>query len=386
MSMEPHGGTLVRRLVDGDAKTRLVSEAASMPRITLNEWQVSDLDMIAVGAMSPLAGFMTQKDYKTVVSSMRLADGTPWPFPICLRTDRDTASKVRDRAALHGPDGKLLAVIDVAEKYEGDKKEEARSVFRTDEEAHPGAAALYSMGDVILGGDVHVVARPQQTEFLKYRLDPADLRAKFKELGWKTIVGFQTRNPIHRAHEYIVKCALEIVDGALIHPLVGATKSDDIPATTRVRCYEALLANYFPSDRAMLAVFPAAMRYAGPREAIFHAIARKNYGCTHFVVGRDHAGVGKYYGTYDAQKIFSEFGPDELGITPLKFENSFWCKKSGSMATAKTSNSGPEDRFMLSGTQVRDMLKNGEAIPVEFSRPEVAAILMEDARQKVSAS
>jgi sulfate adenylyltransferase len=385
MSLEPHGGTLVRRLVDGDVKNRLAADAAGLPRITLNEWQVSDLDMIAVGAMSPLTGYMSRKDYKSVLTAMRLENGTPWPFPITLRVDRETAAKVRDRAALHGPDGKLLAVLDVADRYEGDKKEEARAVFRTDEEAHPGAAALYSMGDVILAGDVHVVARPETEEFRAYRLDPTDTRAKFRELGWKTIVGFQTRNPIHRAHEYLVKCALEMVDGALIHPLVGATKSDDIPATTRMRCYEALLAHYFPADRAMLAVFPAAMRYAGPREAIFHAIARKNYGCTHFIVGRDHAGVGKYYGTYDAQKIFSEFKPGELGITPLMFENSFWCKKSGGMATAKTSNAGPEDRFMLSGTQVRDMLKNGEEPPVEFTRPEVARILMEDARPKVTA-
>jgi sulfate adenylyltransferase len=385
MSMKPHGGTLVRRLVDGTTKAGLLNEAASLPRVTLNEWQVSDLDMIAVGAMSPLAGFMGSKDYKSVVKDMRLSNGIPWPLPICLRVDRETAAKVRDRVALAGPDGKILAVMDVVEKFEGDKKDEARSVFRTDEEAHPGVAALYSQGDVMLAGDVHVVARPQHTDFQQYRLDPADLRAKFDELGWRTIVGFQTRNPIHRAHEYLIKCALEIVDGALVHPLVGATKSDDIPAPTRMRCYEALLDNYFPRYRTMLAVFPAAMRYAGPREAIFHALARKNYGCTHFIVGRDHAGVGKYYGTYDAQKLFSEFKEGELGITPFMFENSFWCKKSGGMATSKTSTAGPEDRFMLSGTQVREMLRNGEDIPVEFTRPEVAQILMEDSRPKVSA-
>jgi len=362
-----------------------MNDAASLPRVALNEWQISDLDMIAVGAMSPLTGFMGSKDYKSVVEGMRLANGTAWPFPITLRVDRETASKVRDRAALAGPDGKILAVMDVVEKFEGDKRLEARSVFRTDEEAHPGVAALYSQGDMMLAGDIHVVARPQQTDFLSYRIDPADTRAKFAELGWRTIVGFQTRNPIHRAHEYLIKCALEIVDGALVHPLVGATKSDDIPATTRMRCYEALLNNYFPRDRTMLAVFPAAMRYAGPREAIFHAIARKNYGCTHFIVGRDHAGVGKYYGTYDAQKLFSEFKDGELGITPFMFENSFWCKKSGGMATSKTSNAGPEDRFMLSGTQVREMLRSGAEIPVEFTRPEVAQILMEDVRPTVSA-
>jgi sulfate adenylyltransferase len=385
MSIQPHGGALVRRLVEGAERTRLLAEAASLPRITLNEWQASDLDMIAVGAMSPLTGYMGPKDYRSVVDSMRLASGTPWPLPICLRVDRETAAKVKDRAALHHADGKLLAVLDVAEKHEGDKQAEARAVFRTDEQAHPGVAALYSMGDVMLAGDVHVLDRPKHTEFLQYRLDPTDLREKFKQNGWRTIVGFQTRNPIHRAHEYLIKCALEIVDGALVHPLVGATKSDDIPAGTRMRCYEALLSGYFPKDRVMLAVFPAAMRYAGPREAIFHALVRKNYGCTHFIVGRDHAGVGKYYGTYDAQKLFSEFKDGELGITPFMFENSFWCKKSGGMATSKTSNASAEDIFMLSGTQVREMLRNGEEIPIEFTRPEVAHILMEDSRPKVSA-
>ncbi len=385
MSLEPHGGTLVRRLVDGDAKNRLVADAASLPRITLNEWQVSDLDMIAVGAMSPLTGFMSRNDYKSVLSSMRLANGTPWPFPITLRVDRETASKIRDRAALHGADGKLLAVLDVADRYEGDKKEEARAIFRTDEEAHPGAAALYTMGDVILAGDVHVVARPDSSEFKAYRLDPADTRAKFRELGWKTIVGFQTRNPIHRAHEYLIKVALEIVDGALVHPLVGATKSDDIPrrracAATRrscrtislriVRCSRCSPRRCATPGRAKRSSTRSRARTTDARTSSSAAITRASESTT---------------APYDAQKIFSEFKSGELGITPLMFENSFWCKKSGGMATAKTSNAGPEDRFMLSGTQVRDLLKNGEAIPVEFTRPEVARILMEDARPKVTA-
>ncbi|MGQ0720513.1 MAG: sulfate adenylyltransferase, partial [Candidatus Eiseniibacteriota bacterium] len=337
-----------------------------------------------VGAMSPLGGFLGEKDYRSVVKDMRLAGGAPWSLPICLRVSREKAKEVKDRVALWG-DGHLLAVMDVTERFEGDKKVEAKHVYRTDEEAHPGVAALYSQGDVMLGGPVQVVDRVRYTEFNQYRNDPADLRAHFQKLGWDTVVGFQTRNPIHRAHEYLIKCALEIVDGALIHPLVGATKSDDIPADVRVKCYEVLMENYFPKDRVMLSAFPAAMRYAGPREAIFHALVRKNYGCTHFIVGRDHAGVGKYYGSYDAQKIFGEFSASEIGITPFMFEHTFWCKLTGGIASTKTSPAGPEDRFMLSGTQVREMLNEGRDIPAEFTRPEIARILQESSRTKVSA-
>ena len=384
MSLEPHGGTLIDRRVTGASRDELIAEAASLPRVDLNEWQISDLDMIAVGALSPLTGFMGEENYRSVTHTMHMTDGTAWSLPICLRVSRVKAGEIKKRAALYGED-RLLAVMDVTEKYEGDKRAEAKQVFRTDDEAHPGVAALYGMGEVMLGGDVHVVDRPPREDFKPYRLDPAELRAKLADMGLQTVVGFQTRNPIHRAHEYLIKCALEIVDGALIHPLVGATKADDIPADVRMRCYEALIENYFPHERTVMAVFPAAMRYAGPREAIFHSIVRKNYGCTHFIVGRDHAGVGKYYGTYDAQLIFSEFKPEELGITPFMFEHAFWCKKTGGMATPKTSNAGPEDRFFLSGTQVREMLRNGEAIPVEFTRPEVAKILTESMRSQVSA-
>jgi sulfate adenylyltransferase len=385
MSIEPHGGKLVDRRVTGEARKRLISEAGKLPRVNLLDWQVSDLDMIAVGAMSPITGFMGKADYESVVKDMRLANGTVWSLPVCLRVKRDVAETIKSRAALHAPGGKLLAVMDVREKFEGDKKKEAKSVFSTAEAAHPGVARLYEAGETMLAGDVQVVDRPDSGEFRAYHFDPADLRAKFKERNWKTVVGFQTRNPIHRAHEYLIKCALEVVDGALVHPLVGATKSDDIPADVRMKCYVSLLEHYFPKDRAMLAVFPAAMRYAGPREAVFHAMVRKNYGCTHFIVGRDHAGVGNYYGTYDAQKIFDEFDPEELGITLFMFEHAFWCKKSGGMATPKTSNSGPEDRFVLSGTQVREMLAEGRDIPEEFTRPEIAKILMEHSRPKVNA-
>jgi sulfate adenylyltransferase len=384
MSIAPHGGKLIDRRVTGGAREALVKVAAGLPRVDLDERQLADLDMIAVGAMSPLGGFLGEKDYKSVVKDMRLADGTPWSLPITLRVDASRAAEIGAKVALYG-EGTLLAVMDVQEKYQGDKKEEAKHVYRTDEEAHPGVAALYGQGDLILGGPVHVVDRFPHADFNEYRMDPADLRAHFEKLGWKTVVGFQTRNPIHRAHEYLIKVALEIVDGALIHPLVGATKSDDIPADVRVKCYEVLMDRYFPKDRVALSVFPAAMRYAGPREAIFHAIARKNYGCTHFIVGRDHAGVGSYYGTYDAQKIFDEFKPGELGITPFMFEHTFWCKRTGGMASIKTSPSTNEERFVLSGTKVREMLQNGDDIPAEFTRPEIARILSDAARAKVSA-
>jgi sulfate adenylyltransferase len=383
MSIEPHGGELIDRRVTANERDELVAEAAGLPRVELSDRQISDLDMIAVGAMSPLTGFMGEEDYRSVVDDMRLANGTPWPFPITLRVDRELAGTIQGRAALWAGD-KLLALMDVADRFSADKRAQATKVYRTDDEAHPGVAALYASGDVMLAGPVKVVDRPERP-FPDHQNDPAELRAKFDALGWKTIVGFQTRNPVHRAHEYLLKCAMEIVDGALIHPLVGETKSDDIPADVRMQCYQTLLDNYFPDNRVCLSVYPAAMRYAGPREAIFHALTRKNYGCTHFIVGRDHAGVGDYYGTYDAQKIFEEFAPGELGITTFNFEHSFWCKKSGGMATSKTSDSGPEDRFFLSGTKVREMLTEGQEIPVEFTRPEVAKILSNSARAKVGA-
>jgi sulfate adenylyltransferase len=379
----PHGGSLVDRIVSGDEARALAETAKSLPQVALGMRPLSDLEMIAVGAFSPLTGFLTSRDYRAVVKDMRLAGGPAWSLPVTLSASRsDAKAHEGKQVALTDEAGTALAVMDVEEAFEYDKQEEARLVYRTDEEAHPGVAAVYAQDEMLIGGPIRVFRRQQHNELLQHRRDPMETRAAFAEKGWKTIVGFQTRNPVHRAHEYIQKCALETVDGLLLHPLVGATKDDDIPAGVRMACYEALLAGYYPPNRVLLSVFPAAMRYAGPREAIFHAMVRKNYGCSHFIVGRDHAGVGSYYGTYDAQHIFSEFSRNELGITPMFFENSFFCRACGSMGTAKTCPHADDDHVSLSGTRVRQMLADGQMPPVEFSRPEVAQILIEASRGK----
>lgn len=374
----PHGGHLVNRLVTGARRDELLAKASSLPSIQLDERAQSDVEMIAVGAFSPLRGFVGEKDYHSIVDHMRLANGLPWPIPIALQVSREQADKLKEgsEVALTDERGVVLAILDLAERYSPNREEEARKVYGTGELAHPGVAAVLQGGEVYLGGEIHVVNRPDTVAFPSYHRDPAQTRALFRERGWRTVVGFQTRNPIHRAHEYITKSALELVDGLMLHPLVGKTKSDDIPADVRMRCYEVLMEHYYPQDRVLLSVYPAAMRYAGPREAIFHALARKNYGCTHFIVGRDHAGVGNYYGTYDAQKLFDEFKPGELGIQPMKFENAFYSQVTGQMATAKTAPGGPETQVNLSGTKVRELLSQGQLPPPEFSRPEVATILI----------
>ncbi len=379
---EPHGGTLVDLIATGAEKESIGREAATLPSITMDSRHTSDFELLANGGFSPLTGFMGEADYRSVVDTMTLTNGLPWSVPVTLSVDDREATKLSagSRAALRDDSGFVLGVIDITEVYERDKKHEARQVYRTDEEAHPGVAALYSGGATVVAGKVTALSLPSHEEFGEYRLTPAQTRSEFANLGWKTVVGFQTRNPIHRAHEYLIKVALEGLDGALIHPLVGDTKDDDIPADVRMRCYEVLLDRYFVKDRVRLSVLPAAMRYAGPREAIFHAIMRKNYGCTHFIVGRDHAGVGNYYGTYDAQLIFNDIDRDALGIEPLFFEHAFWCLRTGAMATAKTSPAAPEERVFLSGTKVREMLSRGERPPVEFTRPEVADVLIESMR------
>ncbi|MFM8944816.1 MAG: sulfate adenylyltransferase [Actinomycetota bacterium] len=383
-TIAPHGGTLVDLLAAPAEAERLAAEARNLPKLVVNERELADLEMLATGALSPLRGFASKADYDSVIDTMHLADGTAWTIPVTLSLTDETAKRIggADRVALLAEEGgDPLAVVDVEGTFTRDREREAASVFGTTDVAHPGVEALHAAGDRCLTGPVTAIRLPAHDDFGSYRLTPAQTRAAFAERGWRTVVGFQTRNPIHRAHEYIQKCALEIVDGLLVHPLVGATKSDDTPADVRMRCYEALFEGYYPKDRAMVSVFPAAMRYAGPKEAIWHAIARKNYGCSHFIVGRDHAGVGNYYGTYDAQKIFERFDPAELGITPLMFEHSFWCTRCEGMASPKTCPHGEEDRVSLSGTKVREMLRAGQRPPIEFSRPEVADILIASMRE-----
>jgi sulfate adenylyltransferase len=373
----PHGGQLINRIATPQERQTFLDQADSLPRISIDERTTSDLVMIAIGGFSPLTGFMEQEDYQSVVSSMYLANGLPWSIPITLSVTEAVAAPLKEGSLIRLDDsqGRFVGVLELTQKYTYDKVNEAVNVYRTDDEKHPGVKVVYEQGGVNLAGPVWLMERDAHPLFPTYQIDPAASRAMFQEKGWKTVVGFQTRNPIHRAHEYIIKCALETVDGLFLHPLVGATKEDDIPADVRMRCYEIMLEHYFPNDRVILAINPAAMRYAGPREAIFHALVRKNYGCTHFIVGRDHAGVGDYYGTYDAQYIFDEFDPAALGILPMKFEHAFYCLRTQSMATTKTSPSTPEERVHLSGTKVRQLLRSGELPPPEFSRPEVAAEL-----------
>ncbi len=365
--IKPHGGELVDRTGERPG------DLDSLETVPLTSRELSDLDMLASGALSPLEGFMAEDDYRPVVEDMRLASGLPWALPVCLAVDAEPSG---DRVALADESGKPVAVLEVEGVYAYDRDREAEQCFRTTDTDHPGVARLYDQKPLYLAGRVSVFERAARP-FPELALDPADTRRTFAERGWKRVVGFQTRNPIHRAHEYLTKGALETVDGLLIHPLVGDTKQDDVPAATRVECYRVLVDNYYPADRVVVSAFPAAMRYAGPREAIWHAICRKNYGCSHFIVGRDHAGVGSYYGTYDAQLIFDEFEPHELDIEPMFFEHAFWCKACGQMATPKTCPHGGDDHVFLSGTKVREMLASGEVPPEEFTRPEVADVLIE---------
>lgn len=374
----PPQGNLVNLEFSREERKEIERQLAKKDRIVVDSRVQSDLLLLATGVYSPLKGFMGKEDYTSVINDMRLSNGTLWSLPITLPVDKETANSLNegDVIGLTDQSNKLIAVLYLNEKYSYDKVREAELVYQTTDEKHPGVARLKSQGEVLLGGEIRLVERPA-TPFPNYYYDPVKMREIIAEKGWKTVVAFQTRNPIHRAHEYIQKCALELVDGLLIHPLVGHTKADDVPADVRIQSYEALLKNYYPSERTLLGVFPAYMRYAGPREAVFHAICRKNYGCTHMIVGRDHAGVGNYYGTYDAQKLLASIPAEELGIIPLCFEHSFYCKACGNMASNKTCPHTDEHRLILSGTKVREMLQSGQELPSEFTRREVAEILRE---------
>ncbi len=377
-TIEPHGGNLVDGILSSDNAKEMLGQSDNLPVIQLDSREMADLEMLGNGAMSPLTGFMNRQDYLTCVEEMRLGSGEVWSLPVTLSVDRDKGTQLQSekRALLvDQSSGERVGIIEIEDIYRYDQRLEASKVFLTTDESHPGVKALYKQGEFLIGGPVWLFGEISHSTFGQYRKSPAEIRKIFDQNDWNTVVAFQTRNPIHRAHEYLQKCALELVDGLLIHPLVGETKSDDVPASVRMECYEVITRKYYPRERTQISVFPAAMRYAGPREAIFHALVRKNYGCTHFIVGRDHAGVGDYYGTYDAQLIFSEFDPEEIGITPLFFEHAFYCKQCQSMASGKTCPHPSDERIFFSGTKVREKLRKGESLPVEFTRPEVTEIL-----------
>jgi len=365
--IRPHGGRLVTRLVPPENVDELRRRALKLPTVGLTRRELCDLELIATGGFSPLEGFLGRADFVRVLEEMRLSNGLAWTIPITLAATREEAAALTEgKYAGLAREGRVVALLEVAEKYEYPREDEAKRVYGTADPAHPGVRATLARKDVLIGGTVSLLERSFDTP------TPAELRAEFAARGWRRVAGFQTRNPIHRAHEYLLRVALEGVDGLLVHPLVGETKDDDLPADVRMKAYEALLERYFPRERVVLAPLPASMRYAGPREAVHHAIIRQNHGVSHFIVGRDHAGVGRFYGPFDAQKVFDEV---ELDIVVLPFDIAFWCRACGSVASPKTCPHPPEERLVLSGTQVRQLLAEGQELPAEFTRPEVAAVL-----------
>ncbi len=376
--IEAHGGKLVNKIVEDSMKEALLSQTENMYHLQLSERDLTEAENIATGLYSPIEGFMNEEDYNSVVENMRLSDGTVWTIPVVLGVNKKELDNINkgDQIALTDKSDNVYAVMNVEDIYKYDQEKEAKEVYKTTSDEHPGVKNVYSRGEYHLGGEIRLLKRISHERFNEYRLDPKDVREHIKNKGWDRVVGFQTRNPIHRAHEYLQKCSLEIVDGLLLSPLVGETKSSDIPVEYRIESYEVVMDKIYPKGRVFLSVFPAAMRYAGPREAVFHSLCRKNYGCTHFIVGRDHAGVGDYYGTYEAQEMFDNFTKEEIGITPLRFEYSFYCKECKSMATTKTCPHDSDNHIGLSGTKVRRLLREGKRPPEEMTRPEVADVLI----------
>ena len=371
----------MNRLLSGAEALGARREADGLPRIALSPYHASDLLCLGTGVYSPLTGFLGQDAYRSVVESMRLPDGTVWPLPIVLPIREETASSLHSgqAAALVDGQGSLLGLLTGVEVFGRDAAWEAGRVFGTEDPSHPGVARLLAEPSLLVGGTVSALPR-LEPEFPEISLSPEEVRREILRRGWNTVAAFQTRNPLHRAHEYLLRCALEVCDGLLLSPLMGETKSDDVPAAVRLETYRAVAKDYLPEERVLIASFPAAMRYAGPREAIFHALCRKNFGATHFIVGRDHAGVGTFYRPLEAQEAFARFAPSELGVEPLRFQPAFYCRRCEGMATEKTCPHSAADRVTLSGTKLRALLSEGTLPPREVTRPEVARILMEAGR------
>ena len=378
----PHGaGSLKPLLLPEAERAEELQRAGRLQQVPLSSREVSDLFMLGMGAYTPLDGFMGETDWRGCCEHMRLADGLFWPIPITLSCTQDLGDKIdigEDVALVDGETGETLGILTVEEKYSIDRDFECSHVFRTTDNAHPGVAKVMSQGPVNLGGSVRALSEghfPETYAGLYFR--PAETRAMFLEKGWSNVAAFQTRNPMHRSHEHLAKIAIEICDGLLIHQVLGALKPGDIPAEVRVAAIDALTKNYFVPGTVLQAGYPIEMRYAGPREALLHAVFRQNFGCSHLIVGRDHAGVGDYYGPYDAHHIFDTLPEGSIKTQPLKIDITFYCYKCNGMATGKTCPHTAADRLAISGTRLREMFANGESIPPEFSRPEVVAVLRE---------
>ncbi len=378
VGIAPHGGRLVNRVVAHEARAEARAQAERLPSVTINARAASDLILLATGAFSPLRGFMSFDAARSAAEALHLPDGTLWPLPILLQVDKALATAVRagETVALRYGEA-LLGTLHVEEQFSVPGKEWAAKIFKTDDTAHPGVAAFLGAGEIALAGLIEWFGDPLALGLGEHWLTPEQTRTEIARREWKTVAGFQTRNPVHRAHEYVLRTALEVNDGLLLHPLVGETRAEDLPAALRMRCYHALLDHYLPRERVAFSVLPAWMRYAGPREAVFHALVRKNFGCTHFLVGRDHAGVGRYYGPYEAHHLLREVARDGLSIQPLFFDEVFYCHRCSSLASRRTCPHLPDSHLVLSGTEVRRMLREGLPLPEEFTRPEVAALLAE---------